>query len=297
MITSAWMHDGWFEEVIAWIEHELARLGSTRIAPVEAVKKWSISCILRVPTMQGNVYFKASAALPLFANEPAVTRGLSAWFPGHVPEVLAADDERGWMLMADVGQRLDRQSPAEVYEEVICLFGSMQLQSVGRTAELVSMGCVDRRLERLATQIGPLLWDGTAQAALDGGDIEQLRQHASRLVDLCGTLGALPVPPTLVHGDLHLGNITRQDGRYIFFDWTDACVAFPFFDLWENYFVGDVASQTRIRDAYLALWHTWGTMDQLQAAWTLAKPLCALHHAVTYQHILASLPASSDLEL
>src|SRR5262249_29987810 len=112
------------------------------IAPVEAVKKWSISCILWVPTMQGYVYFKASAALPLCANEPAVTRGLSAFFPGHVPEVLAADDERRWILMTDVGQRLDRQSPPEVYEEVICLFGSMQLQSAGRTAELVSMGCV-----------------------------------------------------------------------------------------------------------------------------------------------------------
>src|SRR5215831_11748993 len=199
MITSAWMHDGWFEEVIAWIEHELARLGSTRIAPVEAVKKWSISCILRVPTMQGNVYFKASAALPLCANEPAVTRGLSAFFPGHVPEVLAADDERRWILMADVGQRLDRQSPPEVYEEVICLFGSMQLQSAGRTAELVSMGCVDRRLERLATQIGPLLRDGTAQAALDGGEIAQLRRHASRLADLCDTLGALHYAVTYQH--------------------------------------------------------------------------------------------------
>jgi hypothetical protein len=52
--------------------------------------------------------------------------------------------------------------------------------------------------------------------------------HFLALIDEAASLG---IPDTLVHGDLHAGNIGLRGGRSVFFDWTDACVAQPFLDL------------------------------------------------------------------
>jgi aminoglycoside phosphotransferase (APT) family kinase protein len=44
-------------------------------------------------------------------------------------------------------------------------------------------------------------------------------------------LATYAVPPSLVHGDLHLGNVALGPRGHLFFDWTDAGVAHPFLDL------------------------------------------------------------------
>ena len=67
---------------------------------------WELSCILRTPTAQGDVYFKAVRDSPLFVNEAVVTRALAALFPDHVPAPLALDAERRWMALADFGAEL-----------------------------------------------------------------------------------------------------------------------------------------------------------------------------------------------
>ncbi|MBI1880332.1 MAG: phosphotransferase [Chloroflexi bacterium] len=47
----------------------------------------------------------------------------------------------------------------------------------------------------------------------------------------CDQLAGYSVPQTLVHGDLHTGNVALVEGKLLFFDWTDACVTHPFFDV------------------------------------------------------------------
>jgi aminoglycoside phosphotransferase (APT) family kinase protein len=61
-----------------------------------------------------------------------------------------------------------------------------------------------------------------------------------------------------VHGDLHLSTVAQGPHGYLFFDWTDACVAHPFLDLL-TFFQEDEeevqsALRDRLRDAYLAEW-------------------------------------------
>ena len=55
-------------------------------------------------TTGGDVWFKAN--IPLLAYEAAVVDLLAARRPDCVPELLATDLDRGWMLMADGGERL-----------------------------------------------------------------------------------------------------------------------------------------------------------------------------------------------
>jgi aminoglycoside phosphotransferase (APT) family kinase protein len=98
-----------------------------------------------------------------------------------------------------------------------------------------------------------------------------------------------------VHGDLHGGNTAIRDGTPIFFDWTDVCLSHPFLDLMTLLYEEE-AVEVRLRDAYLALWTDYEPPERLLAAWTLARPLCALHQAVSYQAIMASLEARTRRE-
>ncbi|MGH3131539.1 MAG: hypothetical protein ACRDNX_12030 [Gaiellaceae bacterium] len=72
--------------------------------PIEQphVRPWST--VLRVPTSDGDVWFKANMAVSM--HEAAVVRLLAGRRPDCTPPLLAADLERGWMLIGDGGARL-----------------------------------------------------------------------------------------------------------------------------------------------------------------------------------------------
>ena len=55
---------------IEWIEAQLLELDYKQLAPVECIKSSGISCILKVRTTSGNIYFKEASTLPLFCDEP-----------------------------------------------------------------------------------------------------------------------------------------------------------------------------------------------------------------------------------
>jgi aminoglycoside phosphotransferase (APT) family kinase protein len=132
---------------------------------------------------------------------------------------------------------------------------------------------------------------------LDAAEIERLRAFGPQLQTACAELAGYAVPPTLVHGDIHLGNVARSAGSYVFFDWTDACVAHPFFDTISIFGAEDPNVQVRLRTSYLGVWAAYEPIERLLEAWELAKPLCALHQAVSYQHIVATLEDTSKPEL
>jgi len=233
-VRPPWARPGWFAIAARWMEEQLATRGTPCVGPVTQVKTWGISCVLRARTTAGEVYFKAASTHALFADEPALTAALAALYPAHVPLPLAIDRARGWMLLADFGPTLDaavgRDNPA-VRADWLGTFGQLQRVSAGSVDTFLTLGCQDRRLHRLAAQVDPLLGDTAALTSLDGADVARLRALGPRLRVMCSALAGYGVPQTLVHGDLHSGNIAVREGAYLYFDWTDGCVAHPFFDL------------------------------------------------------------------
>jgi hypothetical protein len=96
----------------------MERLGRPLTGPVRQARVWRLSCLLRAPTGDGDIWFKASTTSPLFVNEGVVRGALAGLFPGQVPAPLAVEPERGWMVLADFGEEVGWEAPLEVVEEV-----------------------------------------------------------------------------------------------------------------------------------------------------------------------------------
>ncbi len=86
-----------------------------------------------------------------------------------------------------------------------------------------------------------------------------------------------------------MGNVAGTGEQLLFFDWTEAAISHPFFDIFDMFFAEDSAKQIRVRDSYLAAWTMVESQDRLIEAWLIARPLCALYHAISYRNIYINL--------
>jgi hypothetical protein len=307
-----WAERGWHAQVEAWLAAEMERLGRPLTGPVEQVRVWELSCVLRAPTTAGDVWFKTSIASPLFVNEGVVMRTLARLFPDHVPAPLAVEPERGWMVLASFGTRVGWDASLDAVEVVARTFARMQVEAAGHVDLLLAAGCHDRRLDRLAARAEAWLpevgADGRLPAMdaatwLTGDEAAALAAALPRIRAACEELAALAVPSSLVHGDLHLANVAEGPRGPLIFDWTDACVAHPFLDLATiRRGTGEVDEaeeelRARLRAAYLPAWSSFEAPERLARAWELAVPLGALHQAISYRSLMASLQPPIDLHM
>jgi Phosphotransferase enzyme family len=276
---------GWFQAAERWLRDSLDAVGQPVTGPVQQLRAWELSCILREPTATGDVFLKAVPDSPLFVNEPVVTTALAALFPDHVPAPLAVDAERRWLALADFGAELEWDTPDAVREDVLRTFARLQIEAASQVDRLLEAGCLDRRLPWLADQAErwlPAIEETGRLPGIDAAswlsqdELADLRAAVPHLTAICAELATYVVPPSLVHGDLHLGNVALGPRGYLFFDWTDAGVAHPFLDLL-TFFHEDEEEiegplRDRLRDAYLSEWTAFEAPERLRRAWRLAEP-------------------------
>ena len=290
-----WARAGWREEVRAWIDAEAARLGR-RVVALEQVKTWGISTVLRVETDRGDLWFKVSAALPLFVNEAVVMQRLAERFAGFVPAPVAVDADHGRLLFEPF-EVVGWDAPLDVRQELFRRLAGLQLRTAELTRELLADGCLNRPLDVLERQLDELLANRLALHRLSTAEVRALRRLAPRLHELVRRLDALGLPATLVHGDLHPANVARVDGELAYFDWTDACIAHPFVDLHSLQWEPDEQTREAILDAYLEPWRAVAPEETLREAVALSRAVTPLHHAVSYSTIARSLEPASTSEL
>ena len=224
-MTTRWEDKDWLAGAVSWVDERLAELGRSRTGEPEQphVRSWATA--LRVPTADGPVWFKANT--PELRHEVAVVELVSARVPDRVPPLLASDVERGWMLMADAGERL-REVVAEErslarWHDVLAGAADISVALEPDAEDLVAAGLPDLRLH--------LLVDAYAEL-VDRFELEPRFQDAvGRVLDLVDELASYAVPETLQHDDLHDGQVFVKDGRNLILDWGDAVVSHPFFTM------------------------------------------------------------------
>lgn len=274
-----WARPGWLAVAAAWLETSVAEAGLQQTAAVEVVEQWPLSSVLRCATDGGRVYMKA--VFSTFGHEPALTQALAKEHSALVPEVLAVDVTRGWMLMRELSGSLIGDQGVETWGDALLAAAGVHLAWSDRTSELFELGAHDRRLAALAVEIG---------SAFEAAGIAGSEQAVAQLESRCAELGEGPLPQTLVHGDLHPWNVMVDADELRIFDWSDACVSHPLFDL-PTFLqrADDEGARGSMLDAYLGAWADLAPLDELRATYQLALPLAHVHHAISYLRINEAL--------
>ncbi|MGH3005459.1 MAG: phosphotransferase [Gaiellaceae bacterium] len=293
-----WTDELWLGAAHEWIHRRVEELDATVTGPIEQphVRPWAT--VMRVPTGAGPVWFKANA--PVLAHEAAVVSVLAGTRPDCVPELLAVDLERGWMLMGDGGVRLreivERERSLRRWLELLPRYAQLQIDLAGHAGELVALGTPDRRLAVLASQYEQLLDHGVE--GLPERDLRRLRGLTAQVGEMCDQLAGFGLPETIQHDDLHDGQVFVRDGRYLFFDWGDACVSHAFFSMAVTlegvlaWGLDDVEGSEEIepyRDAYLEPFERYATRDELKAAHSLALRLGWICRALNVHRFASAL--------
>ncbi|GGY11797.1 hypothetical protein GCM10010358_75280 [Streptomyces minutiscleroticus] len=273
------------------IDARLAAAGLQRTGPVEDVKRWALSAVLRCPTSGGAVFHKQS--LPSLAHEGRVLTLLAGRHPGLVPEVLApGPPDEGWCTR-EVALRPGTELPDEERGRALAVLGTVQRDWLGRTAELTAAGCWVRTPYALAG-LAPLLersdlfGPGSGLPdALSAPESVRLADACDRLPELCAALATAPPGESLIHGDLHPGNwgVTFATGRTVFLDWAEASVGHPFLDIAAALrSCSEPRARARALDRYFASWSPLMSAAECREVWRLAEPVAAFNQLVTYTH-------------
>jgi Phosphotransferase enzyme family len=294
-----WTRPEWLAEAVSWIRERVEVTGEIEQPHVQW---WST--VLRVPTADGDVWFKACHSSHGF--EPALTLELARLRPGRVVEVLAADQERGWMLTADSGVRLrELLSPGDLtrWEELLPLYADVQLAAADGVERLLELGVPDERLATLPTHLERVLADRDVllvdrEDGLDEAQHESLLASVPEVRRLCTELAAAGVPETVQHDDLHDGNVFVRDGEYVVFDWGDSCVSHPFHTLavtlrataWRFGLEPGARSLERMRDAYLEPFGAYGSRTELHDAFATAYRLGTIARALSWYRAVQAYP-------
>jgi hypothetical protein len=299
-----WERRGWYAEALAWIREQLAGLRLKPAGPVEQFKTaWACSCILRVPTTTGDLYFKAVYARP--PREAAVVAELARRWPRHVPRLRAVDHERGWMIADDFGPGRLGPLALERWENALRLFGRLQRGCSNNLQVWSDMGCPDRRPEMLVRSMAEVLDDPILEQAdphdrLSTRERKQLLARRACLRRECLELADSGIPVSIMQQDFRDGNIAVHNRTYLFYDWSDTVLSHPFFSACRFLeYVPGTPDRTnhrarlstrirheRLRDAYLDSWTACGSRERLRKVFQTAQSLNPLYQAVRWHQEL-----------
>ncbi|MFN8460146.1 MAG: hypothetical protein U0X93_00010 [Anaerolineales bacterium] len=161
MSTLIWHDLEWQQQAHAWIRSETARNQLQLVGEIEQPHAVHWSTVMRVTTNEGPIYFKATAGETIY--EIALTQLLANFQPNVVPELIAVDTARGWMLMRDGGEQLRASirptQDVKQWEPVIIEYAKLQMGLAEHVDAILALGVPDHRLAALPALYSQLLAD------------------------------------------------------------------------------------------------------------------------------------------
>jgi aminoglycoside phosphotransferase (APT) family kinase protein len=294
----AWFSTAWYDEADAWIDHELAARGRSRTGPSLPVKVWSLSAVLRVPCEGAPVWMKASCRH--FHAEPALTRLVAELLPGHAPRVVATDDERAWLLLEDMtGADEDHEDgpPSGLGAAAARIAATLQLRSLDHLGEIEAAGVPVRGLAETMHGFDDILAGSVELDELTREELAAARAMRRDVHAVIEELASLGLPETLVHGDLHPGNVAHDGDSIVLYDWSDAAVSHPLLDLVHLTRSLPDEEVEPARTAYAEVWHTAYPHVDLGRALELAPAVNSIFQMVTFEQIYRAQEDASYWEM
>jgi hypothetical protein len=278
---AAYARPGGPAATVAWARAAVDRLGRGPVLAADQQRTWNLSTIWRLGTADGPLWIKQVP--DFFAHESAVLSWLAgSGHPEHFPVLLATDGPR--MLLADIPGRDLYEAPPPVLEAIAVDWHRVQVAAVSHVDGLLAAGVPDGRFARLLPRLAALAVD-RADPALDKL-IDGLDQRLAAAAD-CG------LPDTLVHGDLHPGNVRAAGGGpNVIIDWGDSFVGHPAFDILRLTEFQPAAEAAALRRCWSDRWRAAVPGCEPERAVQLLRPVAALRLAAVYVHFLANIEPS-----
>jgi hypothetical protein len=301
-----WQSPDWLQQVTDWIRAETERAGARMTGPIEQPHIYPWSTVLRIPTDLGTLFFKATP--PETGYEAALTRALAGWYPECMPEFVAVDEQRAWMLMRDGGTPLRASirptKDLAPWNPVISLYSEMQAAATEHVPDLLALGVPDWRLARLPGLFTQLLEDTESfridqPDGLTADDFRRVQGLPGRFAEICNDLAAFGIPESVNHGDFHDGNVLVKDGRITLFDWGDGNITHPFVTL-RTFFVSiEIALELDdysftpemqvLLQRYLKPWRRFASEADLLAAFPLSRCAATIVKALSWHQTVSRL--------
>ena len=301
-----WRDPDWRKQVTDWISTQTERHSIRITGEIEQPHMHAWSTVLHVPTDRGKLFFKATAPETIY--EAALAQALVNWFPDCMPEFVAVDAGRGWMLMRHGGEQLRASirptKDIAPWKAVIRRYAELQIGLAQHVTELLSLRVPDHRLSILPERFTELLANEAnfmidQEKGLTSAEWQELKEKAARLEEICKQLAAHGIPESLNHGDFHDGNVLLQDGRITFFDWGDGDVTHPFVSL-RTFFVSiEIAldleyysftpEMAELLDIYLEPFEAFASKEDLRSAYRLSKPAASIVKALAWHTTISRM--------
>jgi hypothetical protein len=283
-----WSRPGWLAEAARWMREQMIAVGYLDPEVPRIHHLWSISVVLSAASRTGTAFLKCSG--DRFSHEGRMTQALADRSRGYLPDVLAIEPDRGWLLMRDLDAPLLGDQPESVWQRGLDALAGLQQDWLGRTDDLLAAGAELRPLGQLADWVKGTALDPEVMGRLAPKLRDAWLVSVPTMADACTSLDLIGPGPSLVHGDFHPWNVVAgHDGTRIF-DWTDAAVAHPFLDL-VTYIMrtGDLAVRRHLLQHYLGLWSSYLSPNDLKAACRLALVAGALYQARSYSQLIPTV--------
>jgi hypothetical protein len=268
--SARWTTEAFLDELHDWVESSAGR-----VLRMEQAKLRPWAGVWRVSTADGVFYAKQNCDGQAF--EAALVAELAALAPEYVVPVAAVDVARGLLLTVDQGA---------VFADTVAN------DDLDAWCRLVTRAM---ELARIAAASMPVLSTvGLAEAP----------PHPSVAADI-EKVGALGLPVTLSHNDLHVYNAFDTAEGLRFFDFADSVAANPLSGLLVPlnelaYYLDEPppndARLRRVADAALEVWSDVAPISELRATLPSALRLGRLGRAESWRRVAASLAPEDQAE-
>jgi hypothetical protein len=274
---AAYARPGGPQATLAWA---VAALDPRRVVSAVQQRTWNLSAIWRLDTQAGRYWLKEVPEF--FRHEGAALRWLlAAGYGDRVPSLV--DESGARLLMADSpGEML---YDADVATRLAIAADMHAIQRDTPIDELLDIGVPDRR--RLALRLTEV-----AQAYGDRAD-DRLHRLVDALPERLARLEACGLPDTLVHGDLHSGNVIGAvDGSRVILDWGDCVIGHPAIDILRLTESLPAQPARGIHEAWAQWWREAVPGCDPMTALELIRPVYDLYYAAVYADFLAGIEPS-----
>lgn len=287
-------------QILSWAEEYLTTYKNLKIINNQIISQRSYSTVYKIQTDQEVFYLKKTPK-DLFL-EPAVISFLNTQHCGHIPKMIAKNDELNCFLMTSCGDETLRhlfkgKVDLNRLRQGINNFTEIQRALENNVLEMLSFGIPDWRLNKFPLLYCQLIQQ--EQLLLDDGmrkqEIEKLHQLERVCKDLCNKLLNFGLAETINHNDFHENNmiLNKAIGNVSIIDWGEVVITHPFFSLccflWNiTYFQNMETDDPQYKALQLFCIESWMdsyTQDQLLEILNLTNRLSGVYAALGYEKI------------